>query len=220
MNKLRSANLTCLLIMFSFAVFAQQAPFANEIHEFKRLDSLHPPKKSAIVFTGSSSIRMWQHLSESFPGYEVMNRGFGGSTLVDLDRYLDQIVLPYQPKQVVIYSGENDIASDLVNARQVCDRFKTVYKKIRAAFPSMPIEFVSIKPSPSRIKFLPIVKESNALIRQFLSTQKNSHFIDVFTPMLDGNGQPKKDIFLEDALHMNAKGYEIWRQAILSYLVK
>jgi len=163
---------------------------------------------------------MWKNLQESFPGYKVVNRGFGGSTLADLDRYIDQIVLPYKPKQVVIYSGENDIASDSVNASEVFNRFQSVYTKIRSAFPSIPIEFVSIKPSPSRLKFLPIVKESNALIRKFISTQKNAHFIDVFTPMLDANGEPRKDIFLEDALHMNPKGYEIWRVAILPYLKK
>jgi len=212
--------LSCFLLLFLSKIVAQQAPFADEISEFRRLDSLHPMKKKPIVFTGSSSIRMWKNLQESFPGYKVVNRGFGGSTLADLDRYIDQIVLPYKPKQVVIYSGENDIASDSVNASEVFNRFQSVYTKIRSAFPSIPIEFVSIKPSPSRLKFLPIVKESNALIRKFISTQKNAHFIDVFTPMLDANGEPRKDIFLEDALHMNPKGYEIWREAILPYLKK
>lgn len=198
----------------------QQAPFADEIQAFEQADSAHPPKEYPIVFTGSSSIRMWKNLEESFPAYPVMNRGFGGSTLAQLDTYLDKLVFKYKPKQVVIYSGENDIATDSVDAQEVFRRFKSVYGKLRARLPKVPIEYISIKPSPSRRAFFPIVIEANSLIRQFLANEKNTHFIDVFSKMLDNNREPLPDIYLEDNLHMNSKGYEIWKGLIEPYLKK
>ena len=197
----------------------QQQPFGEEIHQFRKLDS-QQVEKDIILFTGSSSIRMWENLQQSFPDYKVLNRGFGGSTLADLDLYLPDIVFPYQPKQIVIYSGENDIATDSISAEQVLSRFQTVFQKIRAQLPNVPVEYISIKPSPSRLKFLPVVKEANELIRNYLRGQSNTHFIDVFSSMIDGNGQPKKGIYLEDDLHMNAKGYEIWQGIIQPYLIK
>jgi len=213
-----------ILFIVSFLLFLStnlyaQLPFADEINDFKKLDS-QQVAKHVILFTGSSSIRMWQNLKESFPAYNVLNRGFGGSTLVDLDRYLSDIVFPYEPKQILIYSGENDIATDTISAEQVLSRFQTVFQKIRSQLPNVPVEYISIKPSPSRLKFLPVIKEANELIRNYLRGQSNTHFIDVYAMMIDGNGQPKKDIFLEDELHMNAKGYTIWQGVIQPYLIK
>jgi lysophospholipase L1-like esterase len=207
------------LLFLATNLYAQQLPFADEIHDFKKLDSQHVAKH-VILFTGSSSIRMWQNLKESFPAYNVLNRGFGGSTLEDLDRYLADIVFPYQPKQILIYSGENDIATDTISAEQVLSRFQTVFQKIRSQLPGVPVEYISIKPSPSRLKFLPVIKEANELIRNYLRGQSNTHFIDVFSSMIDSNGQPKKDIYLEDDLHMNSKGYAIWQGVIQPYLIK
>jgi lysophospholipase L1-like esterase len=206
-------------LLFLTSNLYAQLPFADEIHDFKKMDS-QQVAKHVILFTGSSSIRMWQNLKESFPTYNVLNRGFGGSTLEDLDRYLTDIVFPYEPKQILIYSGENDIATDTISAEQVLNRFQTVFQKIRSRFPTVPVEYISIKPSPSRLKFLPVIKEANELIRNYLRGQSNTHFIDVFTMMIDGNGQPKKDIFLEDNLHMNSKGYAIWQGVIQPYLLK
>ncbi|HSB93757.1 MAG TPA: GDSL-type esterase/lipase family protein [Flavitalea sp.] len=211
--------LLSLLLLTASLYAQQQQPFGDEINNFKKLDS-QQVEKGIILFTGSSSIRMWQNLEQSFPGYKVLNRGFGGSTLADLDRYLPDIVYPYQPKQILIYSGENDIAVDSISADQVLTRFQTVFQKIRAQLPTVPIEYISIKPSPSRLKFLPVVKEANELIRNYLRGQSNTHFIDVFSSMLDGNGQPKKGIYIEDNLHMNSKGYEIWQGIIQPYLIK
>jgi lysophospholipase L1-like esterase len=211
--------LSSLLFLVSNLYSQQQQPFGDEIHEFKKVDS-QQVAKDIILFTGSSSIRMWQNLQQSFPGYKVLNRGFGGSTLADLDLYLPDIVFPYQPKQIVIYSGENDIATDSVSAEQVLTRFQSVFQKIRAKLPSVPVEYISIKPSPSRLKFLPVIKEANELIRNYLRGQSNTHFIDVFSSMIDGDGQPKKGIYLEDDLHMNPKGYEIWQAIIQPYLIK
>ena len=219
MNKKILCIVSLLIFLTTNLYSQQQTPFGDEINNFRKLDS-QDIAKDVILFTGSSSIRMWENLQQSFPEYRVLNRGFGGSTLADLDLYLADIVFPYQPKQIFIYSGENDIAVDSISAEQVLTRFQTVFQKIRSKLPDVPVEYISIKPSPSRLKFLPVVKEANELIRNYLRGQSNTHFIDVFSSMIDSNGQPKKGIFIEDDLHMNSKGYEIWQKVIQPYLIK
>lgn len=178
------------------------------------------PPKNAILFVGSSSLRMWKNMQEMLPEYSVINRGFGGSNLLDLQRYLGDIVFPYQPKQIIIYSGENDIASDTVQAPEVLARFKTVFEQIRQQMPKVAIVFISIKPSPSRLKFKPIIEESNQLIRAYLKKQPKTKYVDVYSKMLLANGRPKPQIFIQDSLHMNQQGYQIWKKAITPYLTK
>ncbi|WP_242918602.1 SGNH/GDSL hydrolase family protein [Pontibacter liquoris] len=198
----------------------QKPAYWDEIQAFKQQDSLQMPPQQAILFTGSSSIRMWQDMQQMLPDYTVINRGFGGSTLADLQRYLPDIVFPYKPKQIVMYSGENDIATDAIKAPEVLARFKQVFTGIRKQLPQVPIVYISIKPSPSRMAFKPEVLEANKLIRQYLARQTNARFVDVYTPMLNKNGKPKPEIFLEDSLHMNNKGYQIWKKALTPYLLK
>lgn len=204
------------------AAQAQQKtpPFWNEIQAFKQQDKAQMPPKNAILFVGSSSLRMWKNMQEMLPEYSVINRGFGGSNLLDLQRYLGDIVFPYQPKQIIIYSGENDIASDTVQAPEVLARFKTVFEQIRQQMPKVPIVFISIKPSPSRLKFNPIIEESNQLIRAYLKKQPKTKYVDVYSKMLLANGRPKPQIFIQDSLHMNQQGYQIWKKAITPYLTK
>lgn len=213
--------LLLLVCLISPLAQAQQKDplFWNEIHAFKQQDSKQMPPKDAILFVDSSSIRMWKDMQEAFPGHQVINRGFGGSNLLDLKRYLNDIVLPYQPKQIVIYSGENDIASGTVQAQEVLQRFKEVCQGIRQKMPQVPVVFVSIKPSPSRIKYKPIIEESNKLIKQYLEIEPNTAYVDVFSEMLRSNSQPKPEIFLKDSLHMNAKGYQIWKIQLTPYLI-
>lgn len=200
---------------------AQQLPFWDEIKSFKQQDSVSFPAKNQILFVGSSSFRMWNNLEKYFPGYDILNRGFGGSSLLDVIKYADEIILPYHPKQIVIYCGENDLAaSDTVTPVMVLNRFKSLYYLITSAYPQVPVLYVSIKPSPSRAHLLTKMKQSNKLIRHFLSQQKNTKYVDVHHKMLDGNGLPLNDIFLEDKLHMNAKGYTIWQKTILPHLIK
>jgi lysophospholipase L1-like esterase len=217
-------SLLFLIVIGSFtvSVIAQnnKPPFFDQITAFKRNDSIRPPVKDPIVFVGSSSFAMWRNMNDMFKGYPVLNRGFGGSTLVDVQRYLNDIVIPYRPKQVIIYAGENDIASGNVDATLVTERFKTVFHQIRQKLPGVPIVFIAMKPSPSREKFLPIIMQGNRMINNFLYQQKNAGFVDIYPKMLDASGKPNQELFLEDNLHMNEKGYEIWRAAILPYLLK
>lgn len=199
---------------------AEQPAFWNDIQHFKKQDSISFPSKNAILFIGSSSFTMWKDINDYFPGYTIINRGFGGSTLLDQIRYANDIIFLYQPKQIVIYCGENDLASsDTVTAAMVVDRFKQLYQMIRAKTEA-PVAFISLKPSPSRRHLFSKMREANQQISAFLATQPNTSFIDVHTKMLNQAGEPMPEIFLEDSLHMNANGYKIWQDAIKPYLIK
>jgi len=213
-----------LLVVFLFLVGfvkAQNTPFYSEIQQFKKQDSIHFPPKHAILFLGSSSFRKWQDVQKYFPGYTIINRGFGGSTIPDAIHYLNEIVFPYEPKQVLIYEGDNDLASsDKITADSVLNRFEKLFSLIRKHLPNTSIAFVSIKPSPSREKLMPEMQEANSMIKDFLSHQKNAAFIDVYHGMLNKDGTPDKSLFIGDELHMNDKGYHIWQRIIKPYLLK
>ncbi len=197
---------------------AQQPPFYNEIAAFKKQDSIAPPPAGAIVFAGSSSFALWKNLSSYFPHYTVINRGFGGSSLPDVTRYAPDIIFPYQPRQVVIYCGDNDLAaSDAVTAKMVYDRFIQLYTVIRSHLKEVEILYVSIKPSPSRERLMPRMEEANRMIADFLHTQPHAAFVDVYHLMLTPEGRPIEGLFGPDKLHMNEKGYLIWQKAILTY---
>ena len=201
-------------------VCAQQHPaFWDEIQNFKKEDSLHFPPKHAILFVGSSSFRKWTDFQNYFSGYTIINRGFGGSTLPDMIRYADDIIFPYQPKQIFIYCGDNDLAaSDTVSAATVFIRFQQLFNMIRNKLPDASVVFVSIKPSPSRLKLMPKMEVANEMIKKFLSKKSKTGFVDVYHKMLKADGTPMDDIFMEDKLHMTAKGYAIWQKAIKPYL--
>ena len=200
-------------------------PFWNDIQNFKKQDSVSFPPKNAILFIGSSSFTNWKDVQNYFPGYAIINRGFGGSALTDQIRYADDIIFPYQPKQIVIYCGENDLASsDTVTAEIVFERFKELFQLIRQKFADIPIAYISMKPSPSRRHLFKRMREANMKIAAVLYNDnllKNKNvFIDVHTNMLNDAGQPFSEIFLSDSLHMNAKGYAIWQKLIEPHLLK
>ena len=196
-------------------------PFIKEIKAFQTADSILMPPKKAILFAGSSSFRLWKTVQADFPGYTIINRGFGGSSLPDVIRYTEEILFPYYPKQVVIYCGENDFAANpKLSSDSVVERFKTLFKMIRKRFTTTHIAFVSMKPSPSRWKMKDQMIAANDGIKVYLKSQRRTNYIDVWGPMLAENGEPMKDLFLSDSLHMNAKGYAIWQKAIEPALKK
>jgi lysophospholipase L1-like esterase len=214
-----------LLLFFLFATIitkAQTTPaFWQDIVSFKMKDSAQMPPNNAILFVGSSSFALWKDVSNYFPGYTIINRGFGGSTLTDVIRYTYDIVLPYQPKQVVIYCGENDLASaDSVTAVEAYNRFITLFGMIRINLPKANIAFVSMKPSPSRASIQEKVKTTNYLVKKFIASQKNAAFIDIYDAMLDTKKQMREELYVSDRLHMKPAGYLIWQKAITPYLIK
>jgi len=219
---LRKAIAFLLLLTAMQELYAQeQPPFYNEIQQFKKQDSANFPPAHAILFVGSSSFTKWQDVQSYFPAETIINRGFGGSELRDLIRYANDIIVPYHPKQIVIYAGENDLAySDTVTAQTVFSRVVILFNMIRSSLPRVPIIYLSLKPSPSRQSLMPKMEAANTQIRDFLSSKKDAVFIDVYHNMLDREGRPLPGIYLEDNLHMNARGYAIWQKAIEPYLLK
>lgn len=221
--KLSTIFITSFILLGTLTANAQQRhfPFGEEIQAFKVKDSIQPPPQHAILFVGSSSFRKWTEVQADFPGYTIINRGFGGSTLPDVIHYANNVIFPYHPKQIVIYCGDNDVASsDTVTAAIVLHRFERLFYLIRKHLPVANIAFVSIKPSPSRQTMMPVMDSANAAIKSFLKRRPRTAFIDVYHLMLDNTGAPRKDLFVEDMLHMNAKGYAIWQKAIRPYLLK
>ena len=199
-------------------IFAQ--PFMSEIKAFRKADSIATPPKNAILLIGSSSFTKWKDVQEYFPEHTLLNRGFGGSSLNDVIYYANDVVLKYQPKQILIYCGENDIAgSNFVTSDTVFERFKILYGIIRSKFKKIPIAFISMKPSPSREKYLVTMQKANEQIKSFIEKQKKAAYIDVYHSMFDADGKILTHIFLSDKLHMNAAGYKIWQGIIAPYLV-
>ena len=197
-------------------------PFQDEIDVFVKKDSIQMPAANSILFVGSSSFNYWKDISNYFPGYPIINRGFGGSSLTDIIHFNKETILKYKPKQIYIYCGENDIAaSDTITPQIVFERFKTLYTIIRTHLGNkVPVMYVSIKPSVARWTMEEKFVAANTLIRNFINKQKHTQFLDVHTAMLDSNGEVFKDIFIADKLHMNARGYAIWQKIIAPTLVK
>jgi lysophospholipase L1-like esterase len=211
-------SILLFFLLFTFC-FATAQPFAADIAAFKKQDSVSFPPKNAILFVGSSSFTNWKDVQNYFPGYTIINRGFGGSSLPDVIRYANDIIFPYLPKQIVIYCGENDIAGDsTVTGKMVSERFEQLFTDIRKQLPGVPVVYISMKPSPSRWHMKDRMIEGNERIKKFLKKKKNVKFISVWKSMLGPDGTPVKEIFLEDKLHMNAKGYAIWQKLIKPYL--
>lgn len=193
------------------------ADWTADLAAFSAQDAAHPPPQRPVVFTGSSSIRLWQTLAEDFPGVPTLNRGFGGSHLRDVARYADALAIQYRPRMIVVYGGDNDINAGR-NAQQVLSDFRAVIARIRRDLPDVPIVYLSIKPSPSRVAQLGTQREANALIRAEAGKLPHVRFVDVATPMLDANGQPRPELFVEDMLHMNDAGYALWRRVLAPHL--
>ena len=211
----------CVLICSSLFAQNTKPAFWNDIQQFRKQDSVQPPPSNAILFVGSSSFTRWTDVQNYFPGYTIINRGFGGSTLVDVLHYEEDVIFKYNPKQILIYCGENDFASsDTITPTTVFNRFKTLFSEIRTVYPKVPIAYISMKPSPSRWNLRDKFMTGNHLIEDYLKKQKNAQFISVWKPMLGSDGKPKKELFVEDNLHMNAQGYAIWQKIIQRVLVK
>ena len=219
-------------LLLSFFLIAQLAiaqesektksPFQLEIDAFAQADKVKMPDAGRILFAGSSSFTYWKDVNDYFPGKNILNRGFGGSTLLDLIQFSNETIIKYKPKQIFIYCGENDIASsDTVQPKHVLHRFKTLYSIIRTQLPSnTPIVYLSLKPSILRWSMHERMDASNNLIRSFISTQKNIQFLDVYHSMLGDDGTPLKNIYIADNLHMNANGYKIWQKLMAPLLLQ
>lgn len=215
-----------ILFVAQTALLAQDAErsidptrFSEAIEAFEAGDEAAPPPEGAIVATGSSSIRRWQSIEEDLAPLTVIPRGFGGSTMADLLHYVDRIVLPYKPRAVVIYEGDNDTGSFFVPAQKIVDQFAMIIEKIHAELPETRIYVLSVKPSILREAYWNRATETNALLQGVVEANDLLTYIDVATPFLSADGTVMTDIFVEDGLHLNEKGTEIWAATIKAALL-
>lgn len=188
-----------------------------EIRKFEEADQQNPPPKGAVLFIGSSSIRLWKDLAADFRSTNVINRGFGGSEIADSVYYADRIVIPYQSRMVVLCAGENDLANGKT-PQQVFEDYKEFVDRIQPQLPNVRIAFISIKPSPIHGRLIQQVRQVNQMIEDYAPQGGELMYIDVFTPMLEEDGKPRSELFTDDRLHLNEKGYRLWKSVITPYI--
>lgn len=189
----------------------------ESLDAFAAADKLHAPATGGVLFVGSSSIRLWNDLEAQFEPVAVIKRGFGGSRMLDCSRYVNELVLPYEPREIVVYAGDNDLAEGRT-PQQVAQSFADFVARVRAALPETRIHYLSIKPSPLREALMEQAVETNRLIADFVAQGENLDYIDIYSRMLDAGGKPRPELFLEDRLHLNPDGYAIWKRTIAEHL--
>lgn len=212
-----------LIVVTAACVQAQQqaattaSKWEGEIRKFEEADRKSPPPKGAVLFVGSSSIRLWESLDQDFPALKVVNRGFGGSDIADSTHFVGRIVTPYSPKLIVLYAGDNDLANGK-SPEQVAEDFKAFVGRVRGDLPQVRIAFIAIKPSVARRQLMDKQKAANGMIKQYISGEKGLVYIDVFTPMLNRDGDPRPELFVSDGLHLNKEGYALWKSVTAPHL--
>ncbi len=186
--------------------------FQPEIDAFSRWDGKNSPPEDPLLFVGSSSIRYWS-TATSFPACEIVNRGFGGAHISDVQYFYDDIVVGYRPKAIVFYAGDNDIGAGK-SPNQVLDDYTAFVETVRRDLPDTPIFFLAIKPSGLRWHLWRSMEEANALIRNYSESNSDLVFVDVATPMLGEDGTPREELFVDDRLHLNEAGYKLWNSIL------
>ncbi|WP_373524388.1 SGNH/GDSL hydrolase family protein [Aquiflexum sp.] len=215
--------LICILFIYIPVAFLSSS-YAQDPDKFKKeVEALSDKyqqegwEKGGVVFTGSSSIRLWKTLEKDFPKANIINTGFGGSQTHNLIQYLDKLVLEFEPKKIFIYEGDNDLNAGKP-VRQILEEFSEIMEKATDNVPNAQFYFISAKPSPSRWDKKGQYELFNEQLKQFAMNHSNANFIDIWTPMLGKDGKPKPELFVADNLHMNEKGYAIWKKAVKAYL--
>lgn len=221
---IRTTRPALLLALFiaSFAIADEPdkhppTRWEETIKKFEGADSKAPPAAGGALFIGSSSIRMWK-LDESFPDHkDTINRGFGGSHMADSTHYAERIAIPYKPRVIFIYAGDNDIAGGKTPERVLSD-YQAFVKKLHAVLPDTRIAYIAVKPSIARWKLIDKVRATNALVAKETESDKRLSFIDIDTPMIGEDGKPREELFIKDGLHLSAAGYEIWSDLVRPHL--
>lgn len=204
--------------MLHFVTNAQDhAAFENEVERLLQKYQQTNWEEGGIVFTGSSSIRLWNNYEEDFPQIQIINTGFGGSQMSDLLQYLDELVLNYKPGKIFVYEGDNDVNSGKTT-ETVIKEFKELIDKIRSDNPDTELYIIGVKPSPSRWKLKADYKRLNEAFQALSLKVQNVHFINMWEPMLDAQGNPDPSLFMGDLLHLNEQGYTVWTNQIRPYL--
>jgi lysophospholipase L1-like esterase len=187
--------------------------FEPEIRKFELQDSQTPPPQRPVLFVGSSSIRLWTNVASEFPQLPVLNRGFGGSTMADLQHYFDRVVMVYRPGIIVLYAGDNELAGG-ASPEAVAASFKLFIDRVALRLPGTAVVLLAVKPSPGRYALIGAQRDLNARLLRFAATRPRVTFCDTFSPILTAAGEPDPQYFQPDQLHLNPAGYAVWKPMI------
>lgn len=220
---LRSLLLFLVTSVVSFGVAAAAVPATHsatgparlegEVRKFEVVDRRTPPLAHPVLFTGSSSIRLWTNLVADFPNHTVLNRGFGGSEMRDLVHFFDRLVRPYQPSAIVVYEGDNDLGSGLA-VEEVYASYLKFLRRVGSDLPGTPVVLLAVKPSPSRLKWMGHQRDLNARLESLAQSSPGLVFVDTFHPLLDAAGVPRPEFYEADHLHLTPAGYAAWKPAV------
>ena len=219
MNISNARCITQVVVLLSFVAAYSMASERWEpaIKKFEAEDIVNPPPKGATLFIGSSSFTLWTTIEEDFSPHKVINRGFGGAQITDVLTYMDRIVLPYAPANIVFYCGGNDLSVG-ASASNLMDEIETFVRRVHAELPDTDIYVLSVKPSPRRMNLWTKMQAVNAARQVFAENTDHVYYVDVSKGMFDNKGSLRGDIFLEDRVHMNKSGYKVWINILKSHL--
>lgn len=207
---------TLLVSGLDAQIYDRQQLWDKEINAFAEIDRRQTPPPNAILFVGGTSIRGWTKLRENFPRMKVINRGFGGARMDDVNFYFDKIVAPYNPKIIVLYAGEDDI-NEGIAPEKIVENFRIFASMVKEKLPKTELLFVSLKPNPARRHLNDKIIQTNSLMKAEIEKGAHAKFVDIFTPMHDDNGEMIMENFSEDRQNLNEKGYAVWRRILHRY---
>jgi lysophospholipase L1-like esterase len=190
--------------------------YEAEVRAMEQARAANPPPHGGVVFYGSSSIRLWSSLSADFAGIDVVNSGFGGSTMAACAYFFARLVTPLRPRSLILYAGDNDLGDGRA-PEEVFNAYRELVAQLNAQVGPIPLGFISIKLSPARWNLRDAIRRTNELIRAELEMRPSSYYIDIIPPMLDADGKPRQELFAEDGLHLSQEGYRVWTEVIAAY---
>lgn len=195
------------------------AKWEKEIAAFEARDGTNPPPKGAVLFIGSSTIRLWKTLQQDFPSVKTINRGFGGSEIVDSTHFADQIIFPYEPSRIFLRAGGNDLWAGK-SADEVFNDFKDFVAKVRERLPKTEITFIGWNPTVARWSQVEKEKALNSLVKEFVEHGQRLAYIDTYSVPIGTDGKPRPELFMPDKLHFNAEGYELLAARLRPFVEK
>lgn len=230
MNHFRFAGYLCVLLLVGVLISGCSGPkpyenlptvqpslgewHEEEIRAYERSDAQAIPKPSQVLFIGSSSVRMWGSLVSDMSPAPVINRGFGGSTTPEVLAVMDRIVLPYEPSVIVYYCGDNDLGTDNTDSESAAAGFIQFAERVHEALPGTRILYMSIKPSLARWDNWPAMARANRIVEAWCEDHAFAGYLDLASPLLNGNGEPDSSLFMDDGLHLNGAGYARWTEIV------
>jgi hypothetical protein len=191
----------------------QEDFYQDDIDKFKEADKISLPPENLILFTGSSSIRFWESLKEDMMPHIVLNRGFGGAHIAHVNYHFDEIVTPYKPKAIVFFCGTNDLAA-LKTPEETFADFNLFFSKVKKELPETRLIVIGVKPTIAREYLIAEEKEFNDLIYKLATKEESLNYVSVWDSMLTAEGKADPSLFVDDGLHINSKGYEIWTRLV------